>query len=432
MGREALREDTRGAIGAGGLLMGAGLIGGVGNLGFNVLVAHGGGVASYGAIASLLTIATVAGFFATGSQYAVAHLAAVAFPGRRGLLGVAFRAVSPWLILSLALLAGAVPLSSYLHLASVWPVMLAAVLLAATILGAAPTGLLVGGSRFRVVAVIAVSATGARLVLGAWLGRGSDTVAGALLASLVPVVLAALAGVLVVKLSRPARARPAPPEAVAEPLSPRQSGLVARGAIGALIAGASWGIWTLPVLAARHLLSVDEAGVFAGAQLLAGSIIYVTAPLVTAFYPTLARGRDRQTVWVGLLATAAIAALGVLGLGLIGPWLVPILYGPQFHPGSELLFDLGASAAVTTVAGFACWAGVARSRAYRPLLVGLTTALLGGAVLCAFWAHSANELGATPAMALSLGGLGAGLTHWLAPGELRLALGRLRAGETGT
>lgn len=425
-----LRSDTRRAVGASGLLLGAGLVGGLGNLVFNLLVARGGGAVSYGAVGSLLMLATVAGFFATGSQYAVAHLAAVAPPGASRLLRAAFRGVAPWLILSIGLLAAAVPLSSYLHLGSLGPVLLTAALLGATVLGAAPTGLLVGASRFRAVALIAVMATVFRLILGVFLGHGPGTIVGALTASLIPVVLAALVGIVVLRLPR--RPQPVASEDAHAPSAPgrTEAGVMARGALGAVIAGALWGIWTLPVLAARHQLRLEEAGAFAAAQLLAGGILYATAPLVTAFYPTLARGRDRQAVVVGLLATAGIAGVGVLGLGVLGPILMPRLYGPEFHPGSTLLFLLGLSALVTTVAGFASWAAVARSRVLRPVVVGLGVGLLCAGLLCALWAHSPLELASVPALALLVGGLAASVSQLVMAGESFRAQDPVPSGET--
>jgi O-antigen/teichoic acid export membrane protein len=408
----SLRLETRRAVRAGGLLMGAGVVAGVGNLVFNVVIARGGGAASYGVIGALLMLATIAGFLATGSLYAVAHLAAVGTPNRRGLMLPAFRGVAPWLVVSLVLVVGAVPLASYWHLASVAPVLLAAALLAVIVLGAAPTGLLVGFSRFRAVAGIGVGTTFLRLVLGAWLGRGPATVTGALVASVVPVALGALVGVVLVW--RAGRAlQPVESEVARGVSATAGAGLVVRGAIGALIAGGLWAAWTLPVLVARHLLDPTRAGEFAAAELLASGVIYATTPLVTAFYPTLARGGDRQAVVVGLLATASLAGLGVIGLAVVGPALMPRLYGSAFHPPASLLAGLGTSAAVITIAGFICWAAVARRRPMGSVMVWLGVGMLTDVLLCMAWAHSAIQLGFSPAIALSIGGLVAGVA-WLA------------------
>jgi O-antigen/teichoic acid export membrane protein len=408
----SLRLETRRAVRAGGLLMGAGVVAGVGNLVFNVVVARGGGVSRYGEIGALLMLATVASFVATGSTYAVAHVAAVGPPNRRGLILPAFRGVAPWLVVSLALIVGAVPLASYWHLGSVVPVFLSAALLAAILLGAVPTGLLVGSSRFRAVAGIGVGTTVLRIALGAWLGRGAATVAGALVASTVPVALGALIGLALLRRSGPALEAAQP--RVADGASPAAGArLMVSGAVGTLIAGGLWAAWTLPILVARHLLEPRQAGEFAAAQLLAGGIGYATAPLVTAFYPTLARGRDRQAVVVGLLATAALAGMGVIALTIVGPVLMPRLYGSGFHPSALLLAGLGTSAAVTTVAGFVCWAAVARRKRLGFVIVWLGIGVLTDVVLCTVLAHSAIQLAVSPAIALLIGALMAGLA-WLA------------------
>ncbi|MGC2192725.1 MAG: hypothetical protein WA751_10370 [Candidatus Dormiibacterota bacterium] len=312
--------------------------------------------------------------------------------------------------LSLAVLVGAAPLAAYLHIHSVGPVLLTALLLGATVLAAAPAGLLVGRSRFRAVALIGIGSTLLRLVLGSLLGHGPGTVVGALVASLVPVVLALLVRIALLRIGDRTSASGDPDALALKPeTSKGEPGLMLRGGLGALIAGGLWGIWTLPVLAARHQLNPHQSGEFAAAQLLAGGIIWATAPVVTGFYPTLARGRDHQAALVGLLATAVVAGIGILGLGLLGPSLMPRLYGSEFHPSALLLFDLGISAAVTTVVGFVCWTAVARRHIVWPVLVGLGAGLVLALVLCTAWAHTALELAACPGIAMVMGSLTAGL-----------------------
>lgn len=416
----SLRGETRRAVRAGGLLMAAGLATGLGNLVFNVVVARAGGAASYGVLGPLLTLTTISGFLATGSQYAVARLVAVGAQGSRHLIRLAFRGVSPWLVLSAVMLVLAVPVAAYMHLSSIVPVVLTALLAGATVLGAAPTGLLVGASRFRAVAAIMFGTVLLRLCLGVLLGHGSGTVDGALLASLIPIVVAAGASLLVAhRVFRSQRPPLAPVAAVVAGAAPG-SGLLTTGIAGAMIAGCLWALWTLPVLSARHLLAPSQAGQFAAVQLLAGGILFASAPLVTAFYPTLARGRDRQAVVVGLLGTCGVAGLGAAGLGIVGPALVPRLYGSQFHPSAALLVCLGISAAATAVGTFLCWVAVARRRPLLPVLFGLGAGLLADLVLCMLWAHTSIELGISPVLALLVGGAATVLAtlaraHWRAP-----------------
>lgn len=424
-----LRSETRSAVGASGLLLGAGLVAGASNLVFNLIVARGGGAANYGAVGSLLMVATVAGFFATGCQYAVAQLAAVGSLGTGRMLRPAFWVVAPWLTLSLGVLVLAAPFSAYLHLASVGPVLLTSVLLGVILLGAAPSGLLVGASRFRALATIGIVSTLVRLIMGVWIGHGPGTVVGALVASLVSVGVSAVLSIAVLMLSRRIGRLPRPAAGATTESTKGEARLMTRGALGALIAAALWAIWTLPVLAARHQLSLDQAGAFAAAQLLAGGIIYLTTPLVTAFYPTLARGGDRQAVVVGFVATVVIALVGVLGLGLLGPTLMPRVYGPEFHPGMALLFSLGISAAVTTVVGFACWSAVARRQLRVPVVSGLAVGLICAVALCSVAAHSGVQLGAVPAAAMMIGGCAAGVTQLAISRRSVRSLDAVHAGE---
>ena len=379
--------------------MTAGGITGILNLLFNVVVARGGGVSSYGAIGPLLTLGTVAGLLATGLQYGVARVAALAPKPAREMVRPAFRSVLPWVLPTLILALLAVPISRFLHLSSPLPVLIVTVLAASSVAAAAVGGLLIGLRRFRVIASLGIAFATLRLVLGFVLGRGGGAVDGSIVASLIPILGSMLLGLAILLHW----SRPSDRAGVSDRIAGSGGGIGHTGFVGALIAGAMWTIWGMPVLFARHALSSVTAGDFAASQLLAGGIIWVTAPLITAFYPTIVRHRNRSPIAIGAIATVAIALLGLATLTAVGPVLIDRLYGGQFSASRGTLFILTLSATATACAAFACWAALARKQAMRLTLALLVLALLIELVWDAL-ASTETLLAAGPLLALALSG----------------------------
>lgn len=394
------RGEVRRAARAGVLLVVAGGVTGILNLLFNVVVARGGGVSAYGAIGALLTMVTVVGIVATGFQYGIARHAALSSRSARQLLRPAFTSVLPWAAAALLLAALAWPLSGFLRLPSMVPVLLIVAVAVVSVFGAAVSGLLVGLQRFRVIAGLGVGAAVLRLGLGFFVGRGPSAVPLSLTVSLIGLLVSFLAGLLLLTLGRRAtRPRPSGAKADEAAGSARSAGL-----LGAVIAGALWTAWGLPVLFARHLLASAAAGDFAATQLLAGALIWGTAPLVTAFFPTIAKFPTRQAFLYGELATLVLALIGAALLTAVGPTLVQHLYGTSFAASRTLMAALTISAAATACATFAAWSAMAgRSHVGRvlgALLVGLGAEvawdLLG--------AHGPITLAAAPTLAFLVGG----------------------------
>jgi hypothetical protein len=393
------KSEVRQAASAGVLLVVAGGVAGILNLLFNVVVARGGGVSAYGAIGTLLMLGTVAALLATGLAYGVARVAALASEPDGELVRMAFRAVLPWVVPTLILALLAVPIAGFLNLSSPLPVLFVTVLVAVSVAGAAVRGLLIGLSRFRVIASLGIGFALLRLPLGFLLGHGKGAVDGSILASVVPVLGSMLLGLVILLLWR----RPRDGAAVAE-RRPQADGVGHTGLVGALIAGTLWTIWGVPVLFARHALSSSAAGDFAASQLLVGGIIWGTAPLVTAFYPTMVRHRHRAPITIGALATLGLALVGLVALTAVGPVLIEKLYGSHFSGSRGLLLVLAMSATATACATFACWSALARTRAMR-----LTLAFLGLALLLELgWdglaGHTDTILATGPLLALALSG----------------------------
>lgn len=393
------RGEVRQAAQAGVLLVAAGGVTGVLNLLFNVVVARGGGVSAYGAIGPLLMLGTVAGLLATGLQYGVARAAALTPVAAPELVKMAFRAVLPWVLPTLILAVLAWPISGFLHLSSPLPVLIVTLLAAVSVAGAAISGLLIGLRRFRVIASLMVGFGVLRLGLGFLIGHGGAAVDGSVLVSVVPVLGSLLVGQVILLRSRPPAGQTDTGSQLAQP-----DGIQRTGFVGALIAGGLWTIWGVPLLFSRHALNSVAAGDFAASQLLTGGIIWVTAPLVTAFYPTIVRHRHRSPILIGALGTLGIALFGLIILTAVGPVLIGMLYGGHFSVSRGLFLVLAVSATATACATFACWAALARRRATRLMLAFLGLALLVELGWDGVFGHTALVLAAGPVLALTLNG----------------------------
>lgn len=139
------------------------------------------------------------------------------------------------------------------------------------------------------------------------------------------------------------------------------------GMVGAGLGAGLWGTWILALVFARHYLSATPAGIFSVAQVAAGAILFMAAPIVTAYVPTIARSdHSTRPVLVGLGMTLGISLAAVVGLVLFGRPVISLLYGPAYKPPTELLAALGLSASVVAAITFLLWS--TRSQKVRLIL----------------------------------------------------------------
>lgn len=402
---EYARAETASATRAAGLLTVAGLAVGAANLLFNVVVARSGGIAAYGGIGALLALVTGGGFLAVGLQYAVARRAATTPAEPRVLLRSVARRAAPWSVTGLVAIAAAPAIASFLHLASALPAMTAVALIGVGLALAVPVGILIGHRRFGAVALVMLLPAIVRLVLAAPLGHLGDPILGALVASGVPMFAAFIGAVLLIFRSTARPNTPAPLHTVSEGDPGR--GVVADGIVGALLATTIWTVWSLPLAFGRHHLGPSQASDLAVAQLVAGGVILVAGTVVTAFFPSIVRGRTTSTLFAGLLVTLALALAGAAVMVVLLPELTPRFYGAEFATPASLVAALSASLLAVAVANYLLWAARALQRLLVPTSVGCGLALLVEVGLGAGWHPAATILALEPGLALLLG-LGAG------------------------
>ncbi len=362
--------ELRQAAGAGLKLVLAGGLAGILNFLFNVVLARNGGAANYGEIGPLLAIITLVGLAASGVQYGIARMASISSRPPRTMLAPAFRVVLPWLACTVLLTVLAWPLGDFLRLSSPLLAVAAAAVASVGVAGAAVGGLLVGFRRFNVVAILAVGPAALRLAFGVLAGKGSTVVVTSLAASSLATGASFLGGLVFLLFF----AGPPEPGKTADLRSTGQRA-GHDSLTGALIASSLWATWTIPVLFARHSLPPRSAGDFAADQLVAGALIWGTAPIVTAFYPTIVRHRRRAAVVFGQAATSLVALSGGCLLTILGPLLLRHLYGSGFSQARSLLLALALSATVIASATFAAWAALAAGQHLGALMAALVLAL---------------------------------------------------------
>jgi len=399
--RERAGPEVYAAAKAAGILTVAGLATGLSNLIFNVIAARASGADRYGGIGTLLALVTVASYLAIATAYAVARRTALSDLSARLVLARAAKSLVPWIACMLPVLIAIGPLTDYLHISSELPGALALSTVVVMLVGSLATGVLIGRRQFKVVAAISIGSALIRVLLGIALPKLFDVTVAALLATLLPVVVVCVTSILlVVRIS----ASEGSIAAASETSTARDIGKgLARDSIaGAAGAMALWAVWASPLLAARHGLSSGESGRFTAAQVLAGAVLYVVAPVTMAFFPTISRHRTADTVAVGALMSAALALVGACALVVFGPVFVTTVYGAQFSTSGGLFLELGLSATSVAIGTFALWASRARyGRTSRVSVVAAIALALEGAAV-GLLHPSAGLLAVTPLAALTI------------------------------
>ncbi|HEX3542421.1 MAG TPA: hypothetical protein VHT75_18475 [Acidimicrobiales bacterium] len=291
-----------------------------------------------------------------------------------------------------------VPIQHFLALASPTPVALDVILFAFIIVSGAPSGVLIGLGRFKAVAVLNVVGVVGRLLMGALLA-GSSPLVGAIAASMVPGAVLGLGSLIVIRRAKGSRTAWSTPVARGKTHVEPATDAVA----GAVLAASVWVIWSIPVFVARHSLGGAQSGGFTAGQLIASGILYLSLPLVTAFYPMVARGRRTDSFRFGLLCIGLISAFAIPGLALLGPPLLTRVYGSNFVASPTTFGILGLSASVVALANFLVWMGRAIQRLVGASYAAALLAVAAEIVLALVWNGSPGALAAGPAVAIVLG-----------------------------
>lgn len=339
-----LRQTSISAL----MITGATVVASLGNFVFHGLVARAGGPGAYGSIGALLTLGTVSTFLVTGFQYAIARQVVVAGVRPSDWVRVGIHALWPALLVIPGLALAAPLVAVFLRLSGPGLVLLAVANVLFVSAAALPMGVLVGLGRFGTIAVLIALVMVLRVGSAFLLLQFVDPRTSALLASVI-----ASAGLVLVSTLIAVGGEAAEAGTTQERIAP--AGLAAEGAVSVAIVSMVWLTWLLPVAFARHNLSGVDSGRIAALQLVAGGLLFLTAPVATVFYPRIVANRDRATFAGGLLATALICFTAVAFMTIFGSTVARMVFGSNFVSGAVVSASTTVSASAVALVTYVLW-----------------------------------------------------------------------------
>ena len=92
----------------------------------------------------------------------------------------------------------------------------------------------------------------------------------------------------------------------------------------------------------RGCFSGDDSAFYGSAGTLARASMWLVGPLAAVMFPKIvhakAKGEKSDLMGIVLLGTVILAAGGATGLWVLGPWMVGLIFGPDYvQPDSVLL-----------------------------------------------------------------------------------------------
>jgi O-antigen/teichoic acid export membrane protein len=297
------------------------------------------GSESYGSLAALLGLLSVVLIPAGALQMAVSREISrrVASGDRQGAdafarstLRVAVLATGPLVAFALLL---AVPLSDLLHIHSTGIVVLAELTLLTALVFPVAIGVLQGHHRFHAVGAMYAFPLLVRLGVFAVAAIAGYRLGGAVFATLVGAIAAAVLALVLIRDSVRGRAGDARPD-----LRPfyRYLGPVVVGLVGIAL------LTHIDILIVKARFPGDEAGGYGAASAFARVAFFLPATILAVLFPRTAarqaRGEETQDILGrSLLATAAFCGLLALFYAATGAGLVATTFGPDFAQGGEVL-----------------------------------------------------------------------------------------------
>lgn len=309
---------------------------------FHVIVSRLLGPATYGALGALLNVLLVLSVPLGALQAAVTRAESANFHQLGHGIGLRIsliRAVLVGVVATGVLIVGAPLVDSFLHLHSSMPMMLLAVWVVPSLVGAVLQGVLMGRMRFRVIAVaMVVGGIIGRLALGVFLvelGLGLD---GAVVASVLSQAILTL--ILMFPLLS---------EIIRQ--VPQKVGIGLRSTVHSMLAlGGYWVLATEDTVLARHFLPANSAGLYASASTAGRIALFMPAAIATLAFPRFARDRgrgelSRATLKWSFSLTALLGLASAFVLAVMPSLVIEILFGESYLGAANAVRVLGLEAA---------------------------------------------------------------------------------------
>ena len=98
--------------------------------------------------------------------------------------------------------------------------------------------------------------------------------------------------------------------------------------------GAVQFFFTADTMIVKAYFSSDDSAFYVSAGTLSRALLWLVVPLATVMFPKIVHGVARSEkvnlLGVVLLGTAVLAAGGALGLTVLGPWIIKLIYQPSY------------------------------------------------------------------------------------------------------
>jgi O-antigen/teichoic acid export membrane protein len=98
--------------------------------------------------------------------------------------------------------------------------------------------------------------------------------------------------------------------------------------------GAVQFLFTADTMFVKAYFSGDDAAFYVSAGTLSRALMWLVVPLATVMFPkivhSMARSEKSNLLGVVLLGTGILAAVGALGLTILGPWIIKLIYSKAY------------------------------------------------------------------------------------------------------
>ena len=129
----------------------------------------------------------------------------------------------------------------------------------------------------------------------------------------------------------------------------------------------------------------DHAAYYGAAGTLSRALVWLVAPLTFVMFPkvvhSFVRSEKTDVMGLTLLCTAALAVVGVLGLWILGPWVVRIVYPPDYVAVATGLLPWYAGAMLPLCLANVLVNNLLAKEGYRVVLPLMALAVVYGLVL---------------------------------------------------
>ncbi|MHB8189922.1 MAG: glycosyltransferase [Ferrimicrobium sp.] len=328
------------------------------NFVFHMVISRMLGPSNYGALGALLNVMLVLSVPLGALQAAVTQAESSRRHGGRGgidIAGTTLRAAVVGAVAMVMLIAASPLVVEFLHLGSLWSVVVLASWLVPAVVGVVLQGALMGRLHFAPVALASLVGAGAgRLLFGVVLVGLGGGVIGAMAASVIgQVITTGVIAIVLLPEFRRGRER-------------TTGGIGIRESVLSVLALA--GFWILgseDTVLARHFLPAREAGLYAAAATAGRIALFLPGAIALIAFPRFSRDKGhgeaaREALRWSFAGTAFLGLMAAVVLAAVPSLVINVLFGSEYLGGVDAVRILGVEAAGLGLIGLLIYFHLAR------------------------------------------------------------------------